>query len=139
MKSVLKFGAGFLLGAIVLTLVTLVAVCPAIAAGTTATIIWTHPVAYTDGQPLPLNDIASTTVTWYRPGTTIPLGSVVITAPTATATIPGLVCGNFEFSAKTTVKSVPPYPGTTSNETNKAAYPTGIACAPNPPTGVTAS
>jgi len=107
----------------------------AYAAGTSATLSWVHPVAYTNnGGPLALTDIKETAVQWRRPGNTTMAGNVRVAAPATTVIVSGLVCGDFVFTAATVLKAN----NVTSEESASAAYTTGVVCTPNPPTAVTA-
>jgi hypothetical protein len=78
-------------------------------------------------------------VTWYRPGSPTPISSSTITGSGTNASVPGLICGSYEFTVKTKTTASALYPNVTSVETNRGLYNTGIPCAPNPPTGLTIS
>lgn len=105
----------------------------AIPASTSSTIAWTMPTTYTDGSAIVPSDIKESIVTWYRPGSTVAVGSVHVAAPATSVSVTGLSCGSFEFSVVAVVKTV------NSDESSRALFATGIQCKPNPPTGVTAS
>jgi hypothetical protein len=118
-----------------LTAVVFVAMCvvhAAQAAGTSATLTWTHPVVYTDGSTLAATEIKETIITWRRPGTSAVVGSVRVAAPANTTVVTGLTCGSFNFTAATVVRTN----DDTSADTAPALYATGVRCAPNPPTGL---
>lgn len=110
------------------------------AVGTSATLTWTLPTAYTDGTALPASQIASTVISWTRPTASIATGSVVVDAPGVTVVVPGLVCGDFKFTAHVLTTASATYPSAASAEASStpATYATGVACKPNPPTGLTA-
>jgi hypothetical protein len=120
-------------------LVGVLASLSALAAGPTATLQWSNPTTYIDGTPLPVTDIASYTITWTRPGSSVTSGTLNVTGPATTATVPGLVCGNFSFTMTVTTTAAAADPNATSNPTNAAPYATAIKCIPNPVTGVTVS
>lgn len=108
--------------------------CQARAAGTSVTLNWVHPVQNTDNSALALADIKETLITWRRPNQSAIVGTVRVTAPATTVTVPNLTCGAFEFTATTVVKAN----NMTSDETAKVPYQTGVVCKPNPPSAVTA-
>jgi hypothetical protein len=112
----------------------LLAALPVFAAGTSATLSWSHPTTYTDGAALAASDIKETFIQWRRPGSATVAGSVRVTAPATSVVVPGLVCGNFTFTAQTIMT----LGATASDETSPVPYSTGISCKPNPPTGLTA-
>lgn len=100
------------------------------AEGTTAHVSWTFATEATRTDPvtgakttvpLALTDIASTTVQWFVGATKV--GEKVVTAPTAAADIPGLICGNYDFKAFHTHKE-----GTAGDLSNTVAYATGVTC-----------
>lgn len=105
------------------------------AAGPSATLTWTHPVAYTDGSALPVSEIKETLITWRRPNSAVIVGSVRVTAPANSRVVSGLACGNFTFTAQTVVKTL----DIQSDESSTVIYATGVQCAPNPPSGLVAS
>lgn len=115
----------------ILIVILISASIPAKAAGTSATVSWTHPTLYTDGTPLALTDITETIVIWRRPGNATVIGSIHVAAPATQTLVTGLVCGNFNVTAVTVTNS-----GASSAETAPVAYATGIVCAPNPPTNL---
>lgn len=132
MKS--KFWPALILGAAAL-FAALCVIQVARAAGPAATLTWTHPTANTDNSPLAVSDIKETVIIWRRPGNSSIVGTVHVAAPATSAVVPGLTCGSFNFTAQTVVvvQSV------ASVESNSVLYATGVQCAPNPPTGVTAT
>jgi hypothetical protein len=105
------------------------------AAGASATITWTHPVAYTDGSVIAVGEIKETIITWRRPGNSSIVGSVRVTAPANTTVVTGLACGSFSFTAATVVKTN----DDTSADAAPVLYATGVRCLPNPPSGLGAS
>lgn len=133
-KKILGFFAGLLFLAIILFFIAGLAR----AAGSTATVSFIYPIAYTDGSPLPIGDIKEATITWSRPSGA-PLGSVKLTAPANSTAITGLACGDFSFTVSVTTKSTALYANTTSDGSNPVPYATGVVCKPNPATGVTVS
>jgi hypothetical protein len=122
-----------------LVLALLLATTVAIAAGTSATVSWSYPTAYIDGTPLPVSDIAQVTVTWSRTPGGPQVGSVTVAAPALSKVVPGLVCGNFSFSATVTTTATAAYPTSTSDPAGPVSYATGVSCKPNPLTGLGAS
>lgn len=108
------------------------------AAGTTANLSWTLPVAYIDGSTLPASAIASTTVEWRRTASGAVVGSVTVVTPAITATVPNLVCGGFVFDAFVTLTATAAVdPGGSSAPSAQANYATGVTCSPNPPGALT--
>jgi hypothetical protein len=121
-----------------ITVIALVAMCvvqAAQAAGPSATLTWSHPVAYTDGSALPASEIKETVLTWRRPNSTAIVGTVRVAAPATSRVVSGLACGNFNFTAQTIVRAN----DIQSDESSAVLYATGVQCAPNPPTGLVAS
>lgn len=106
----------------------------AFAEGPIARVSWTNPTAYIDGSPLPVADLKEIVVSWGRSATgPFNLGSVTVTSPATSVDIPGMVCGDYHFVAKATVKT-----NETSANSNAAVYATGVSCkTPNPPTATT--
>lgn len=101
-------------------------------AATAGTVSWSHPTAYIDGSPLAVAEIKETLVIWRRPGSSATAGSVRVAAPAASTSVSGLVCGNFNFSAITVLKTN----DVQSQEGGPVLFATGVQCAPNPPTGL---
>lgn len=101
----------------------------AFAAGSSATVSWVAPTAYTDSSALPAGDIAFYTLTWDNGG------SVKVTGLQSLVTIP---CGSTHFSVTVTTTATAAYPNATSSAAGPIPYATGIACAPNPPSGLAA-
>jgi hypothetical protein len=124
-----------LIGIALIALVAIFAVRIAYAAGPTATLTWTHPVAFTDSSALALSEIKETVITWRRPNSTVIVGSVRVPAPATTRVVSGLACGSFNFTAQAVVKTN----DIQSDESPTVLYTTGVQCAPNPPTGLAAS
>lgn len=118
----------------ILSLVTLT-----FAAGTSANLVWVMPTAYNDGTAVPLADIAFTTITWTPKiaGGKIS-GSQQVKAPATSVSIPGLTCGDFNFTASVTTTATALYPNGVSPTVGPVLYTTGLACAPNPPTALVA-
>jgi hypothetical protein len=107
-----------------------------IAAGTSATASWNAPVAYDDGSALPASDIANYTVSWGpATGQAGPTGSTNVPAGTTTAVIP-VACGTVTFTVSVTTTATAHYPNATSSPSTGVPYATGIACTPNPPSGL---
>lgn len=108
---------------------------PAHAAGTTANISWTAPIAYNDGPPataLPASDIAFYTVSW---GTNAGQ-SLQVTATSATVPV---ACGSANFTVTVTTTATAKYPNATSAPAGPVAYASGVTCAPKPVTGLQVS
>jgi hypothetical protein len=118
-----------------IVLVAIISIQIAHAAGTSATLTWTHATSNTDGSTLALTEIKETLIVWRRPGNSTITGSVRVTAPATTIIVPGLVCGNFNFTGVTIVKTN----DVQSAETAPVLYATGVQCLPNPPSGLGAS
>lgn len=134
-KSVLLFITFAMLTVVLLALAT-----RARAAGTTAVVNWVAPTAYVDGTALPLKDIATFNVSWTVKGDATVVGTKAITAPTLSASLPGLTCGVYTISVTDTLTSAAANPGATSAPA-AADYDTGIVCVkplPNPPGAVAA-
>jgi hypothetical protein len=120
--------------AIVILVIALVAWSIARAAGASATITWTHPTTSTDGSTLALTEIKETLIIWRRPGNSTVVGSARVPAPSTSTVVTGLVCGSFQFSGATVVKT----DDAASVENTPTPYATGVACPPSPPTGLVA-
>lgn len=119
-------------------LTCLAAVTVSIAAGSTAHLSWIAPTAYTDGSSLPASDIDHYTITWApAAGSTGVSGSTNIPAGTVATTV-NVPCGSTTFTVSVTTGPGAKYPSTTSAPTGAVPYATGIACAPNPPSGLAA-
>ena len=134
--NIKQFALGALLAALVFSLGMFAA---AYAAGPSATLSWTNPTLYEDGQALSLAELKTIVITWYRPGSTTPVNSVTVNQPATTTVVNGLVCGDFEFTAKVTTTATAKFPNDTSRETNRASYTTQVTCHANPPSGLTVS
>ena len=105
------------------------------AAGNTAKVSWIAPTSYTDASLLPATDIASYTVKWGpSSGLVGPSGSATVT--TNSAVIP-VACGSVSFIVSVTTTATALYPNATSASSSAVPYATGIACVPNPPSGIT--
>lgn len=120
------------------TVASILAVSISVASGTSANLSWVAPTAYSDGSALPSGDIDHYTLTW-APGTgqSGPSGSQNI-AGTALAAQVNVPCGSVSFTLSITTGPSAKYPNTTSSPTSAVPYITGIACTPNPPTGLAA-
>lgn len=78
--------------------------------------------------PLPLSDIQKVVVKW-SVGTTL-AGSVDLIAPATTIDVPGLICGDYSFTAYTVLKTAVVSP----DYVPPAIYATGVSCtAPKSP------
>lgn len=69
---------------------------------------WKHPTQYTDGTALALADIDRTVIRWFNEAdSTIVLGSVEVTAPALTTTIPRdtTIVGTICYQAATIMKA----------------------------------
>lgn len=59
------------------------------------TVLWSHPLTYVDNDPLPIEDIAATEVTWSRQFSNDPVGAVSVPGPANTVELdlsPGRYC-----------------------------------------------
>jgi hypothetical protein len=101
------------------------------AAGTVAQLSWTHPTMRIDDTPLALSEIRETLIEWRRTAGGPIVGTLRVAAPANTASAPGLVCGDFVFSAATIANN-----GDSSAPTAPVAYTTEIRCVPKSPTGL---
>lgn len=121
----------FLLGALVTIVLGLGVSQCAHAAGDVAHLTWTLPSEYTDDTPLPAQDLATVTVSWFR--ATDPskiVGSKSYPAAQLSADIAGMKCGDWQFVALITTTSTAKQPNATSAPAGPVTYPTGIACVP---------
>ena len=130
----------FIVSALASAIIALTAFAPAaLAAGTSANVSWTAPTQYTDSSTLPATDIASYTISWApTSGQTGPSGSLSVTAPALTATVP-VPCGNTTFTVTVTTTATAKYPSETSAPSSAVPYATGVTCGPKAVTGVTVS
>ncbi len=110
-------------------------IAPANAAGTTANLSWVHPTTRIDESPLPVAQIRETLIEWRRTAAGPLIGSLRVPAPATTASVPGLVCGDFVFVAYTVAVDAAQSGGSTP-PTN---YATAIVCVPKAPTGLSAN
>lgn len=109
----------------------------AYAAGTTANVSWTAPTTYTDGETLAASDLAYYTIAWSPLSTGgAPAGMLKVIAPAITATVP-VPCGGENFTVSVTTSATAKYPNATSAPSGAVPYASGVACTPNPPTGLT--
>lgn len=100
----------------------------AFAAGSSATLSWTLATANANGSTLDPATITATHIVWRRHGEAAVAGSLDVAAPAVTATVAGLDCSKFDFTAQTVVT------GATSDESAPpVVYDTGVVCKPNPP------
>lgn len=118
---------------------------PAIAltAGTTATVTITYPAEGTrlnqiTGQqetvPIAIADIQKAVIKWYAGSTQV--GSIDLIAPATKIQVPGLVCGNYSFTANVVMKTGVAGP----DYTPPVPYATGVECTTVPKApGVSAS
>lgn len=135
-------GLGLVFGfAVLFALLTAVA----FAAGTTSTVSWVLPTAYNDCTPAPCNgsalslsEIKNSTVTWTAGVGGGPTGSLTVNGSVTTASVP-VPCGSVVFSVSVTTTAAAKYPSATSAAAGFVTYASGVTCAPNPPTGVTAN
>lgn len=103
----------------------------AYAAGTTATITITYPTEGTrlnpvtgqmDTVPIALSEIQKAVIKWSVGATQV--GSVDLIAPATQKAVPGLVCGDYNFTAYVVMKT-----GTAGPDyAPPAVYATGITC-----------
>lgn len=100
-----------------------------------ATVTWTNPTTYTDGSPLVVADIASTTVEWsVTQAFTTVAGSVVVNGSASTATAPDPAAGaTLCYRARTTVVASK---GGGQSAPSNVACKTGAFPPPNPPTNL---
>lgn len=63
-------------------------------------IAWSHPTTYVNDDPLPLEEISHTTISWVREGTSGPVQTVNVFAP-ASSTQLTIQPGRWCFSLKT--------------------------------------
>jgi hypothetical protein len=106
------------------------------AVGTTSTYQWLAPTMYVDGVPLPISDIDHYTLTWVGDKTQGgPSGSVNVPGNVLTAVVP-VPCGNTTATLSITTTPTAHYPNATSAPTSPVPYASGVACVPNPPSGV---
>lgn len=128
------------IGIVVAFMLTVAFAPSALAAGTTANLSWTLPSTWSDGSTLSVSDLKETLIEWRRTAAGPVVGSVRVTAPASSVSVPGLACGDFVFTASAVAKSTALYPNSQSASSSPpAAYATGVECRPNPPTGLTAS
>lgn len=119
-----------------LPLLALLSVAVSIAAGATATASWVAPTTYSDGSSLPISDIDHYTLTWApASGQSGPSGSMNVAAGTISQTVNAL-CGSTTFTISVTTTATARYPNATSTPSGPVPYASGIACTPNPPTGL---
>lgn len=109
------------------------------ASGDVVHLTWTLPTQYVDDTTLPPADLATITISWARPSSPL----VIVATKTANASllaldIPGMKCGDWQFTAVVTTTNTAKYPNSTSPPNNPVTYPTGIACTPKS-VGLTAS
>lgn len=116
-------------------LATLIATA-AVASGSTATVAWTAPTAYSNGAALPASDIKNYTISWSRTAGGAVVGSLTATSSPVSVPVP---CDGLVFSATVTTTATALYPNATSVPSNNAPYTSGIVCTPGPPTSVTVS
>lgn len=107
---------------------------PALAEGPIARVSWTNPTQYIDGSALPAADLKEIVVSWGRSSSgPFTIGSVTVPSPATAVDIPGMVCGDYYFVARATVKT-----NETSAQTAAVVYATQVSCkTPNPPTATT--
>lgn len=103
----------------------------------TATVSWTAPVAYSDGSNLPASDIDHYTITWAPTSEQSgPSGSLNTIPAAANTTVVPIACGSTSFTVSVTTTASARYPNATSSSTAAVPFATGIACTPNPPSGL---
>jgi hypothetical protein len=125
-----------LLRSALLSCLVLLGVTLSWAAGTTAKISWSAPTTYTDTTALPVGDIDHYTLTWApASGAGGPIGSMNVPGNLLTAQVP-VPCGGTSFTVSVTTGPNAHIPNATSTPTNAVPYVSGIACVPNPPTGL---
>lgn len=120
------------------SLLAIATVTVSIAAGTTATASWKAPTVYTDGSSLPASDIDHYTLTWAPAAGSSgsgPSGSQNVPAGTLTATV-NVPCGSTSFTVAVTTTAAARFPSASSGPSSPVPYASGVACAPNPPTGL---
>lgn len=115
----------------------LLALLPLSALAGTANVNWTLPTTYSDSTPLPVADLASTTVEYGSCagaafGTKA--GQVVATAPAATASVLNLNPGTYCFRAFVTTTAAK---GGVSSATSSVATGTVPFSVPGAPTAIT--
>jgi len=118
-----------LAGAVVLFALTGLA---ARAAAPSAIVTWSAPTTYTDNSPIGAGEIKSYTVEWRRTAGGAVAGSVNVSAPALTATVP-VACGTYVFDVIATAGAVSGAPSAS------VSFDSGIGCTPNPPTGLKVS
>ncbi|HZT04330.1 MAG TPA: hypothetical protein VFA39_18935 [Steroidobacteraceae bacterium] len=123
----------FAILAAIVAAIVLGAAAPAIAAGTSAKLSWTAPVAYTDGAALAASDLDHYTITWApAAGQAGPSGSVTVAGNLLATTVP-VPCGSTSFSITLTTTAAAHYPNATSGPAGPVPYVTGVTCSPNAP------
>jgi hypothetical protein len=121
-----------------LPLLALLGATLVLAAGTTANLAWTAPTAYTDGSAIANGDLATYVISWApATGQIGPSGSASVAATSTSTTIP-VACGSVTFTVAVTTSATAKYPNATSGVSNAVPYATGVTCAPNPPSALTA-
>jgi len=101
------------------------------AATPSAALSWTAPTTYTDGSPIISGELKTYTVEWRRSAGGALVGSLIVNAPAVTATVP-VACGVYVFDVIATAVIA-------SGATNPVSFDSGVACTPNPPTGLKVS
>ena len=107
----------------------------ALAAGTSANLSWSPPLAYQDGTALKATDIAGYTIEWRASATGPVLGTQPAAASATSATVP-VPCGSLVFDVTVTTTASAVYPNATSGPSVAVPYASGVACTPNPPSGL---
>lgn len=108
------------------------------AAGTSSNVSWVAPTTYNDGSPLNAADIDHYTLTWQpASGQVGPSGTLSIPGSALSAQV-NVPCGSTTFTLSATTGAGARYPNATSSSTSGVPYASGVACAPNPPSGLVA-
>lgn len=107
---------------------------------TSSTLTWTRATTLIDGTPIPAANHRETLIRWFRAATpNVIVGEVRVPSPATMTVVNGLVCGDYSFVGYTVLQNVAAGAEQSDASTPPAVKATGIACVPNPPTGLGAN